>query len=72
MVCLFQPQYEEMVIFARNEEEKELKRIQLQVTGMTCASCVAKIERSLGEKPGVFVCVFMLLSVCIVHLVLLC
>ena len=42
--------------FDRQQEEKELlKRVQLKVTGMTCASCVAKIEQSLGKKPGMTV-----------------
>ena len=37
-------------------EKEELsanrKRVQVQVTGMNCASCVAKIERHLKKKPG--------------------
>ncbi len=28
------------------------KRAQIQVTGMSCASCVARIEKELGKKPG--------------------
>jgi len=28
------------------------KRVQIQVTGMNCASCVAKIERHLRRKRG--------------------
>ena len=45
-----------MVVFDQEQEEKEfLKRIQLNVTGMTCASCVAKIEQSLAKKPGMTV-----------------
>ena len=28
------------------------KRVQLRVTGMSCASCVAKIERHLSKRPG--------------------
>ena len=28
------------------------KRVLIQVTGMSCASCVAKIERYLGKKKG--------------------
>ncbi|SEP69545.1 Cu+-exporting ATPase [Azotobacter beijerinckii] len=28
-------------------------RIELSVTGMTCASCVGRVERALGKVPGV-------------------
>ena len=28
------------------------KRVLIQVTGMSCASCVAKIERHLMKKKG--------------------
>ena len=31
---------------------KPRKRVLIQVTGMSCASCVAKIERHLGKKRG--------------------
>ncbi|GAB4293112.1 MAG: heavy metal translocating P-type ATPase [Ignavibacteriaceae bacterium] len=31
----------------------ELKKISLPVTGMTCASCVARVERSISKVPGV-------------------
>ena len=30
-----------------------LKKITLQITGMTCASCVANSEKALGDLPGV-------------------
>lgn len=30
----------------------ELEQVDLQVTGMTCSSCVATIERSLNKVPG--------------------
>ena len=32
-------------------------RLQIKVTGMSCSSCVAKIERTLGKKPGEQACV---------------
>ena len=28
------------------------KRVQLRVTGMSCSSCVAKIERHMSRRPG--------------------
>ncbi len=31
------------------------RRIQVQITGMSCSSCVAKIERHLSKKTGEFV-----------------
>ncbi|MDO8567731.1 MAG: heavy metal translocating P-type ATPase [Dehalococcoidales bacterium] len=34
-------------------ETRELKKITLQIAGMTCASCVAHNEKALGELPGV-------------------
>jgi Cu+-exporting ATPase len=30
-----------------------LPAIQLQVTGMTCASCVRRVEQALAAAPGV-------------------
>ena len=35
-----------------NEKER-LARITIPVTGITCASCVRRIERTLSEKEGV-------------------
>src|SRR5919112_1794274 len=35
-----------------NEKER-LARINIPVTGMTCASCVRRVERRLSEKEGV-------------------
>ena len=31
----------------------ELERIDLPITGMTCAACAARIEKSLGRSEGV-------------------
>src|SRR5918992_5302668 len=35
-----------------NEKER-LTRISIPVVGMTCASCVRRVERTLSEKEGV-------------------
>ena len=35
-----------------NEKER-LARITIPVTGMTCASCVRRVERALSKKEGV-------------------
>ncbi|XP_019862991.1 PREDICTED: copper-transporting ATPase 1-like [Amphimedon queenslandica] len=32
----------------------ESKKAQYKITGMTCSSCVSKIERNLASKPGVY------------------
>src|SRR5918993_5962529 len=37
---------------ATNEKE-QLARITISVTGMTCASCVRRVERALSKKAGV-------------------
>jgi P-type Cu+ transporter len=34
-------------------ETVELERVDLPVRGMTCASCAARIEKGLGDMPGV-------------------
>ena len=36
----------------KEELSANRKRILVQVTGMSCASCVAKIERHLKQQPG--------------------
>lgn len=36
----------------KEELSPNRKRTLVQVTGMSCASCVAKIERHLKQKPG--------------------
>src|SRR5215217_4922798 len=33
--------------------KKKLARITIPVTGMTCASCVGRVERALKKVPGV-------------------
>lgn len=42
---------EEMVIFSDGSESGRKKAV-LRVTGMSCSSCVAKIERHLGKMDG--------------------
>jgi copper chaperone CopZ len=34
-------------------QKKQLARIDIPVTGMTCASCVRRVERALSKKEGV-------------------
>lgn len=41
----------EMVIFSDGSESGKKKAV-LRVTGMSCSSCVAKIERHLGKVDG--------------------
>ncbi|TET13221.1 MAG: heavy-metal-associated domain-containing protein, partial [Dehalococcoidia bacterium] len=36
-----------------SNETKQAKKIILPVTGMTCASCAATIEKGLSKLPGV-------------------
>jgi P-type Cu+ transporter len=38
---------------ATTNEKKRLARITIPVTGMTCASCVRRVERALSKKEGV-------------------
>ena len=35
------------------EEVAEQRRVELQIGGMTCASCVGKVERTIAAVPGV-------------------
>lgn len=44
------------------ENTKNLKKCFLTVTGMTCSSCVANIERSLSKVPGIHGILVALLS----------
>jgi Cu+-exporting ATPase len=37
----------------KTNEKERLARITIPVTGMTCASCVWRVERTLSEKEGV-------------------
>jgi cation transport ATPase len=34
-------------------EKEQLARITVSITGMTCASCVRRVERALSKKAGV-------------------
>lgn len=36
-----------------DQKTAETTRVVLDITGMTCASCVSRVERALGETPGV-------------------
>lgn len=36
----------------RRSRSPDSKKVQYKITGMTCSSCVSKIERTLGSKPG--------------------
>ena len=35
------------------DEKERLARITIPVVGMTCASCVRRVERALSKKVGV-------------------
>ena len=35
------------------DEKERLARVTFPVTGMTCASCVRRVERALEKKEGV-------------------
>ncbi|KAI8970249.1 E1-E2 ATPase-domain-containing protein [Mycotypha africana] len=45
-----------------NSDDEEHSTAYLNVTGMTCASCVATIERNLMKQPGVISCQVNLLT----------
>ena len=38
-----------------NDENTSLHSLDLGVGGMTCASCVARVERALKKVPGVVI-----------------
>ncbi|RIJ37173.1 hypothetical protein DZF93_08285, partial [Clavibacter michiganensis subsp. insidiosus] len=40
-------------VAAPPEDGAVLTRVDLDVQGMTCASCAMRIERKLGRMPGV-------------------
>ena len=42
-----------MLVPMNGSTDNPAERYQLQVTGMTCASCVARVERALLATPGV-------------------
>ena len=42
----------------KEELSPNRKRIHVQVTGMSCASCVAKIERHLKQQSGEYCCTY--------------
>ncbi|KAM8753327.1 copper-transporting ATPase 1 [Rhynchonycteris naso] len=47
--------YTKMVTAIHNKEhEKTSSKCYIQVTGMTCASCVANIERNLRREEGIY------------------
>src|SRR5260370_20096287 len=35
----------------------ELREVELSIRGMTCAACAVRVEKKLGEIPGVTACV---------------
>jgi P-type Cu+ transporter len=37
----------------KSSEREQLKRIDIPVTGMSCASCVRRVERALSKQEGV-------------------
>ncbi|KAF7723910.1 ATPase Cu transporting protein 7B [Apophysomyces ossiformis] len=47
---------------AQKEKDNNLATTRLTVTGMTCSSCVANIERSISKQPGVVGCQVNLLA----------
>ncbi|KAI7898103.1 E1-E2 ATPase-domain-containing protein [Cokeromyces recurvatus] len=47
---------------ANIESNENLATTHLKVTGMTCSSCVANIERNIMKQPGVISCQVSLLS----------
>lgn len=45
--------YDEEAAGTREEEEKEARRIQVRVTGMTCSACTSAVEGAISALPGV-------------------
>jgi len=43
----------------------ETCRVQINITGMSCSSCVNKIESSLSSKTGKILCVCVCVCVCV-------
>ncbi|XP_008582520.1 PREDICTED: copper-transporting ATPase 1 isoform X2 [Galeopterus variegatus] len=46
--------YPKMMTPVHDEEPKTSSKCYIQVTGMTCASCVANIERNLRREEGIY------------------
>ena len=44
-----------------------LRTLELEITGMTCSSCVARVERKLGRLEGVDASVNLALETATVH-----
>ncbi|XP_006902249.1 PREDICTED: copper-transporting ATPase 1-like [Elephantulus edwardii] len=44
----------EMVIPVHDKEETKTSKCYIQVTGMTCASCVSNIEQNLRREQGIY------------------
>ncbi|XP_074583104.1 cation-transporting ATPase HMA5-like [Curcuma longa] len=45
--------YDEEAAATREEVEKEARRIQVRVTGMTCSACTSSVEGAISALPGV-------------------
>ncbi len=43
----------ELVVEAEDEKQEEEREVELEIDGMSCASCAASIESALGELEGV-------------------
>lgn len=56
LVVIAQPSLETPLLPSSNEPENVMTSVQnkcyIQVSGMTCASCVANIERNLRREEG--------------------
>ena len=38
---------------SKQVDERPTERLDLEISGMTCASCAARVEKTLGSQPGV-------------------